>query len=81
MESVSKRLESFTGTKLPLPPTQWADAPGWTRYNPADGTSAAVPAPLEETVCFDVETCVRDGQRPVMGKKMAAIVNTGVVKC
>eukprot|EP00047_Mylnosiga_fluctuans_P005158 m.238770 g.238770 ORF g.238770 m.238770 type:complete len:1172 (+) comp13360_c0_seq1:44-3559(+) len=49
---------------LPPMPATWALQPGWTRY--CNGTATSVPHPLEDTLVFDVETCVRDSDYPVM---------------
>lgn len=44
-------------------PTNWSNAPGWTRYEPlCDGAFKIdqVDHPLEKTFIFDVETCMND---------------------
>lgn len=44
-------------------PTEWVRTPGWTRYEPLDGGGFAISqeeSPLENTLVFDVETCMSD---------------------
>ena len=47
-------------------PAQWSSEPGWTRYDPATGSPERVRNPDEDALVLDVETCVNEGQRPVL---------------
>ena len=52
------------GKGTPPRPAHWLMQPGWTRY--ALGRAEAVTHPLEHTLVFDVETCVKDGPLPIL---------------
>ena len=54
------------GTRLPAKPKTWVVSPGWTRYSSSSSTPESVPYPLEDAMCFDVETCVQDGPHPII---------------
>lgn len=44
-------------------PNRWSEQPGWTRYQPQPNGSfieSKVDYPLEDTLVFDVETCMND---------------------
>lgn len=47
-------------------PAEWSSRPGWTRYDPASGYPEEVGPPSDEALVLDVETCVAEGERPVL---------------
>ncbi|ORZ37894.1 hypothetical protein BCR44DRAFT_1497890 [Catenaria anguillulae PL171] len=47
-------------------PATWLMLPGWTRYDPIDGSPTPVPYPDGPVVVFDVETCPKLSRYPVM---------------
>lgn len=50
---------------VPCLPSKWEFAPGWTRYNP-DGSSSSVDYPECSAIVFDVEVCVKEGNKPTL---------------
>ncbi|KOC71332.1 DNA polymerase subunit gamma-1, mitochondrial [Habropoda laboriosa] len=49
---------------IPQMPSQWMLNEGWTRYTP-DGIET-VDHPLEESIIFDVEVCMKEGHLPTL---------------
>lgn len=50
---------------LPMP-AEWTYKPGWTRYDPVTGCGVGVDYPADDAMVLDVETCVPEGQRPIL---------------
>lgn len=49
-------------------PAKWSSRPGWTRYDPVSGRPEGgwVGPPGDDALVLDVETCVREGEKPVL---------------
>ena len=48
-------------------PAEWSSETGWTRYDPmAGGRGQRVECPADDALVLDVETCVVEGQRPIL---------------
>lgn len=52
--------------KLHPMPAEWSSKPGWTRYDPVSGCGKGVEYPADDALVLDVETCVIEGQRPIL---------------
>lgn len=52
--------------KLHPMPAEWSSKPGWTRYDPVSGRGKGVEYPADDALVLDVETCVIEGQRPIL---------------
>ena len=52
--------------KLRPMPSKWSSETGWTRYDPITGHGESVEYPADDAVVLDVETCVTEGQRPIL---------------
>ncbi len=52
--------------KLRPMPSQWSLEEGWIRYDPTTGKAERVRCPGDDALVLDVETCVREGQRPTL---------------
>ncbi|KAK7086838.1 hypothetical protein SK128_016079 [Halocaridina rubra] len=63
-------LNTLVGADIPLMPSQWQYAPGWTRYN-SDGTHIHVEFPNCSALVFDVEVCVKEGNHPILATAMS----------
>lgn len=58
--------KQLVGTKLhPMPPA-WSSEPGWSRYDPVTGHAERVDYPHDDVLVLDVETCVIEGQKPIL---------------
>lgn len=53
-------------TKLCPMPSKWSSETGWTRYDPITGCCESVECPADAVLVLDVETCVTEGQRPIL---------------
>ena len=53
-------------TKLQPMPQKWSMEEGWTKYDPRTGEAKHVACPADNAIVFDVETCTRDSQRPIL---------------
>jgi DNA polymerase gamma 1 len=53
-------------TKLHPLPSRWSSETGWTRYDPVTGYGERVEYPSDDALVLDVETCVTEGQRPIL---------------
>ena len=47
-------------------PAEWTFKSGWTRYDPVTGCGVGVDYPADDAMVLDVETCVLEGQRPIL---------------
>lgn len=56
----------LAGTKLRPMPVKWSSEPGWTRYDASTGREERVEVPCDDALVFDVESCVPEGQRPIL---------------
>lgn len=52
--------------KLHPMPSKWSSETGWTHYDPKTGRGERVEYPADDALVLDVETCVIEGQRPIL---------------
>lgn len=52
--------------KLCPMPFKWSSETGWTRYDPVTGCGERVAYPADDALVLDVETCVIEGQKPIL---------------
>ncbi|ORE01434.1 hypothetical protein BCV72DRAFT_321493 [Rhizopus microsporus var. microsporus] len=64
-EPYLSQCEKLVSIDIPPTPTQWKKTAGWTRYG-KDGTITAVGYPLEDTMVFDVEVLMSEGNYPTI---------------
>lgn len=73
-EIYSKLATEICEAKIPVRPKVWSCNPGWTSYHIAENGNfhcKSIDHPSEDVLVFDVETCVKQGNIPVMATALS----------
>lgn len=62
LQPYKQLIESLALTDIPPMPKSWKMVEGWTRYD-RDGNAVSVPYPEDNALIFDIEVCMREGNR------------------
>jgi DNA polymerase gamma 1 len=61
-----EQVKLICDCKIPEKPKTWVFKTGWTRYDPATGDPESVSYPEEDSMVFDVEVLMNDGNFPTL---------------